>query len=161
VGFKTRRVQRGDPQALGRSRGGFSTKVHARAEGYGKLLTLAPTPDQQHDATLFETLLSQGAVKRPGPGRPKLRPQRIAGDKSYSSRRNGTFARRRGIRITIPHRRNERHRGQFDHTLYEQRSRVKRLFNRMKQFRRLATRYEKRADNYQTTWLIAATIRWL
>jgi transposase len=135
--------------------------VHVRAEGNGKLMTLALTPGQQHDATMFETLLSQGAVKRPGPGRPKLRPQRIAGDKGYSSRKIRTLARRRGIRITIPHRRNERHRGPFDRTLYKQRNRIERLFSRMKQFRRLATRYEKRAENYRAMWLIAATILWL
>ena len=76
---------------------------------------------------MFETLLSQGAVKRPGPGRPKLRPQRIAGDKGYSSRKIRSFAQRHGIRITIPHRRNEHHPGQFDRTIYKQRNRVERL----------------------------------
>ena len=135
--------------------------MHVRAEGNGKLMTLALTPGQQHDAPMFETLLSQGAVKRPGPGRPKLRPRRIAGDKGYSSRKIRAFARRRGIRITIPHRRNERHRGVFDRTIYKERNRVERLFNRMKQFRRLATRYEKRAENYRAMWLVAATILWL
>jgi transposase len=110
---------------------------------------------------MVETLLSQGAVKCPGSGQPKLRPQRIAGDKGHSSRKIRTFARRRGIRITIPHRRNERHRGQFDRTIYKQCNRVERLFSRMKQFRRLATRCDKRAENYRAMWLIAATILWL
>jgi len=53
------------------------------------------------------------------------------------------------MRITITHRHNERHRGPFDRcTVYKQRNHIERLFNRMKQFRRLATRHEKRAENY-------------
>jgi len=78
------RVQKGDPatEALGRSQGGFSTKVHIRAEGHGKLMTLVLTPGQRHETTAFEQLMAQGAVKRPGPGRPRLRPRRIIGDKA-------------------------------------------------------------------------------
>src|SRR5919199_1042408 len=77
----------GDPatEALGRSRGGFSTKVHLRAEGGGKPMTLVLTPGQAHEAPVFPRLLTQGAVRRPGPGRPRLRPDRVAGDKAYSS----------------------------------------------------------------------------
>ena len=52
-------------EALGRSQGGFSTKVHLRAEGGGKPLTVVLTPGQQHEATVARRLLRQGAVKRP------------------------------------------------------------------------------------------------
>jgi transposase len=65
------------------------------------------------------------------------------------------------MRITIPRKRNERHSGPFDRTVYRLRNRVERLINRLKQFRRLATRYDKRAENYRAMWLIAATILWL
>src|SRR5919199_935758 len=77
---------RGDPatEALGRSQGGFSTKVHLRAEGGGKLLTFLRTPGQPHEATVFEALLEQGAVQRPGRGRPRVRPRRVVGDKGYT-----------------------------------------------------------------------------
>ena len=88
-----------ESEALGRSRGGFSTKVHLRAEGGGQLLTLILTPGQQHEATVFESLLESGAVKRRGAGRPKRRPHRIIGDKGYSSRRIRRYARQHGIRI--------------------------------------------------------------
>ena len=98
-------------EALGRSRGGLSTKLHLRIEGQGKLMTIVLTPGQQHKATVFETLMEQGAVKRPGRGRPRLRPDRVVGDKGYSSRAIRGYAHRHGIRITIPRRSNERRHG--------------------------------------------------
>jgi len=124
-------------------------------------MTIALTPGQQHEATAFETLMAQGAVKRPGRGRPRWRPRRVVGDKGYSSRKIRHYLRRHGMRITIPHKRNEQRTGPFDRTVYRLRNRVERLINRLKQFRRLATRYDKRAANYRAMWLIAATILWL
>jgi transposase len=105
--------------------------------------------------------MEQGTVKRLGRGRPKLRPRRVAGDKGSSSRKIRAYLRRRGIRMTIPRKTNERRTGPFDRALYRQRNRVERLINRFKQFRRLATRYEKRADNYHGMWVIAAILLWL
>ena len=105
--------------------------------------------------------MEQGAVKRPGRGRPRLRPKRIVGDKGYSSGKIRAYLRRRGIRITIPRRTNERRTGPFNRTIYRARNRVERLINRLKQFRRLATRYEKRAVYHQAMWVIAATLLWL
>lgn len=124
-------------------------------------MTVALTPGQRHETTAFETLMAQGAVKRAGRGRPKLRPRRLIGDKGYSSRKIRQYLRQHGVRITIPRRRNEHRSGPFDQDLYRSRNRVERLINRLKQFRRLATRYEKRAENYRAMWLIAATILWL
>jgi transposase len=148
-------------EALGRGRGGFSTKVHLRAEGGGKLLALLLTPGQRHEATAFEALMEQGAVRRAGRGRPRRRPRRVVGDKGYSSRAIRRYARRHGISATIPRKRNERRYGPFDRAAYRARNRVERLINRCKQFRRLATRYEKRAENYRAMWVIAAIILWL
>lgn len=148
-------------EALGRSQGGFSTKVHLRAEGGGNLITLVLTPGQQHEATVFESLMAQGAVKRAGRGRPKRRPQRVAGDKAYSSGKIRHYLRQHGIRMTIPRRQNERRTGPFDRALYRLRARVECLINRLKQYRRLATRYDKCAVNYRAMWVIAATILWL
>src|SRR3712207_8996987 len=91
--------------------------------------------------------MEQGAVKRPGRGRPKLRPMRIVGDKGSSSRKIRSYLRRHGIRITIPRKVNERRTGPFDRALYRQRNRIERLINRFKQFRRLATRYERSEEH--------------
>jgi transposase len=119
------------------------------------------TPGQRHEATAFARLLEQGAVRRPGRGRPRLRPGRVVGDKGYTGRRHRASCRRRGIRHTIPRRRTERRTGPFDRAVYRLRNRVERLINRCKQYRSLATRYEKRAESSRTLWVIAATIRWL
>lgn len=148
-------------EALGGSQGGFSTKVHLRAEGQGKPLTILLTPGQQHEATVFEQLLAGPKLKRVGRGRPRVRPARIIGDKGYTGQPIRGYLRRKGIKITIPRRRNERKQGRFDRELYRQRNLVERLINRLKQFRRLATRYEKRAHNYMAMWQLGAILLWL
>ena len=132
-----------------------------RADGRGKLMTLILTPGQQHEASVFQQLLQQGAVRRVGRGRPRLRPKRVIGDKGYTGRRHRAACRRRGIRYTIPHQRTERRTGPFDRRLYRQRHRVENLIGRYKQFRSVATRYDKRAASYRALWLIAATILWI
>ena len=124
-------------------------------------MTIVLTPGQRHEATVFEQLMQQGAIKRCGCGRPRTRPHRIVGDKAYSSRAIRQYAHRKGIRVTIPRRRNERRTGRFDRAIYRLRNHVERLINRYKQFRRLATRYEKRAENYRAMWVIAAILLWL
>jgi transposase len=124
-------------------------------------MTFIVTAGERHEAVVFEPLMEQGAVKRRGRGRPRLRPKRVVGDKGYSNNKIRRYLRRRGIRITIPRKRNERHRGPFDRAIYRQRNRVERLINRLKQFRRVATRYEKRAVNYCAMLTIAAILLWL
>jgi transposase len=151
----------GGDEALGRSRGGFSTKLHLRAEGQGKPMVLRLTAGQRHEQTMFEPLMEAGRVKRRGRGRPRHRPKRVVGDKGYSSRRIRRYLRRKGIGGVIPHKRNERRYGRFDRAAYRERNRVERLINRLKQFRRVATRYEKRAVNYLAMVVIAAILLWL
>ena len=105
--------------------------------------------------------MASGAVKRSGRGRPKRRPGRVVGDKGDSSGKIRAYLRRHGIRSTIPHKANEHRSGPFDRSLYRMRERVERLINRLKQNRRIATRYEKCAANYRALWLIAAALLWL
>jgi transposase len=149
-----------EAEALGRSRGGFGTKLHVRAEGNGRLLTFALTPGQQYDITMSETLLEQGAVFRKATGRKRLYPKRLIADKGYTSRKFRTFLRKHRIAVTIPHKENEHHKGVFDKVLYRTRNRVERLFARLKQFRRIATRYEKRGENFAAMITIAAIFLW-
>ena len=119
------------------------------------------TAGQRHETVAFEALMEQGAVKRPGRGQPRLRPKRVVADKGYSSGKIRRYLRRRGIRMTIPHKQNERRTGPFDRQKYRERNRVERLINRLKQFRRVATRYEKRAVNYKAMLTLAAILLWL
>ncbi len=100
-------------------------------------------------------------MKRSGRGRPRLRPHRVVGDKGYSSGAIRCYLRRRGIRLTIPRKDNEKHRGQFDKAIYRTRNVVERCFNRLKQFRRIATRYEKNAENYLAMLTLASIQLWL
>lgn len=163
VPIPTLREQKGDlkTKALGVSQGGFSTKVHLCAEGDGNLMTLVLTPGQRHEFTGFVPLLEQGAVKPQGRGTGATvftpasyrRRQRLQLSAALSVRSAS------GIRTTIPHRSNQR-RDRFDKAVYRQRNRSMRLLNRLKQFRRLVTCYEKWAMNQRVMWFIVATILW-
>lgn len=124
-------------------------------------MTFILTPGQTHELKVAEQLIQQGSVKRSGRGRPKSRPQRIVGDKGYSSDKLRAFLKRRGIRYTIPRKSNEDRGGAFHKEIYRQRNRVERLINRLKQFRRIATRYEKRAANYAAMLMVASIVLWL
>ncbi len=132
-----------------------------RAEGSGKPMAFVLQPGHRHESLVFEALMDQGAVKRDGPGRPRYRPKRVVADKAYNNKRIRSWLRKRAIRVTIPRKANERRRGPFDKQLYKLRARVEQLINRLKQFRRIATRYEKRADNYLGMVTLGAILLYL
>src|SRR5215217_7782859 len=142
-------VQKSSPEreALGRSYGGFSTKIHIRCEGTGRLITFLLTPGQESDIDQAEKLMEKGAIRRPS-GQTHLRPLRLVADKGYTSRDFRNYLHRYHVRCTIARRGNERHRGSFNKQHYQKRNIVERLINRLKQFRRIATRYEKPATNF-------------
>ena len=112
------------------------------------------TPGQQHESTMFTALMDQGQVKRPNRGPARQRPQRVAGDKGYSYPHIRRYLRQRGIRVTIPRRKDQPRGGRFDRTLYRARNVVERLIGRLKQFRRIATRYDKLAESYRMIWVL-------
>jgi transposase len=126
-----------------------------------KLLVVLLTQGQRHEHTVFAQLMECGAIKRAGRGRPRLRPKRVCGDKGYSSGAIRRYVRQRGIKALIPRKKNERPQPRFDRTAYRERNVVERLINRLKRYRRIATRYEKRAANYLAMWIIAAILDWL
>jgi transposase len=121
-------------------------------------MTFVVTAGQRHESVVFAQVMEQGAVKRPGRGRPRPCPGRVVADTGYSSRKIRRYLRRRGIRYTIPRKRNERRTGPFDRRRYRERNRVERLINRLKQFRRVATRYEKRAIYYKGMLTLATIL---
>jgi transposase len=146
---------------LGRSRGGYSTKIHLRCERGGKPMVLVLTGGERHEQPLLPTLMERGAVKRQGRGRPRIRPDRVAGDKGYSSSTVRRYLHKRRIGIVIPTRADEAPDPAFDRAAYRERNVVERLINRLKQWRRIATRYEKRAANYLGMLTLAAILLWL
>ena len=118
------------------------------------------TGGERHEQLALPALLDQGAVKRPGRGRPRLRPQRVAGDKGYSSRTARAELRRR-IGPVIPRKCNERRDGRFDRAAYRERNRMERLINRLKHHRAIATRYDKLGEHYRALLVIAMILLWV
>lgn len=133
----------------------MSTKIHIRCEGTGRLITFLLTPGQESDINLAEELMEKGAILRSS-GQVRLRPKRLVADKGYTSRAFRRYLHRKHIRCTIARRSNERRRGSFNKSHYRKRNIVERLINRLKQFRRIATRYEKRASNFAAMITIAS-----
>jgi transposase len=121
-------------------------------------MVLLATAGQRHEAPMLRRLMESGAVKRPGRGRPRIRPQVVVGDKGYSFASLRRYLRARGIRAVIPAKSDQRRQPGFDRTVYRQRNRVERTVGRLKQFRRVATRYEKREANYLAMVKIAAVV---
>ncbi|MGW4101630.1 IS5 family transposase [Streptomyces sp. NPDC004976] len=160
-----------DDHALGRSRGGLTTKIHLACDGRGRPLAILLTPGQRHDSICARPLLERIHVPRTGVGRPRCRPDQVIADKAYSSRGFRAYLRKRGIAHTIPektdqrrHRHNRgRHGGRppaFDRHLYRRRNVVERCFNRLKGFRGIATRYEKTATSYEAAVNLASFLLW-
>jgi len=86
--------------AIGRSRGGLSTKIHQLVDGAGRPLVVLLTPGQAGDSPMFLPLMAQLRVRSPS-GRPRTRPERVRGDKAYSSRAIRWHLRDRGIQSVI------------------------------------------------------------
>ncbi len=130
------------------------------------------TPGNVNDSTVFDTVLQAVRVPRLTVGRPRRRPETVIADKAYSSRAIRSGLRRRGIRAVIPERADQvagrRRRGSaggrppaFDSEQYKNRNVVERCFSRLKQFRAIATRFDKLAARYLAGLRIASLILWL
>jgi Transposase DDE domain len=154
-------------EALGRSRGGLTTKVPLLADDRCRPLVLLTSPGQRGDCPMFRPLLQGLRIGRHHRGRPRTRPARVRGDKAYSSRDNRCYLRRRGIKATIAQpadQRAYRRRGRalaFDRAQYRMRNAVKRCVNKLKAYRAVAMRYDKRDYIFQGTLNTAAIMIWL
>ena len=158
--------------ALGRSRGGVSTKIHQLVDGQGRPLVVILTPGQAGDSPMLAPLLTHLSVARLGPGRPRTRPEAVIGDKAYSSRAIRAQLRARRVTAVIPqpadqiaHRKRRGSAGgrppTFDAETYKGRNVIERSFNDHKQWRGLATRYDKLASIYRGGVVLRAITIWL
>ena len=159
-------------EGLGRSRGGLTTKIHLAADRRCRPLTRILTPGQHGDCQRFIPLMQALRIARRGLGRPRTRPGAAMGDKAYSSAANRAYLRKRGIKAVIPvkedQKKHRRGRGRaggrppvFDAGRYKERNTVERCFAKLKQFRAVATRYDKREFMYQGTVDVASIRIWL
>lgn len=130
------------------------------------------TPGNVNDATAFTQVLDEICIPGIVTGRPRTTPTRVLGDKAYSSRAIRHLLRCRGITATTPERRdqiaNRRRRGNlggrppvFDKEVYRDRNVVERCFSRLKQFRAIATRFDKLATRYRAGVILVSLILWL
>lgn len=164
--------ERRQAEALGRSRGGLTTKLHLICDGQGRPLSFELTPGNVNDNVEMGAVLDGVSVKRSGRGRPRKRPESLNLDKGYSYRTCRQELRRRGIPAMIPERRDQRENRRkkgpkggrpvvYDAERYAQRSWVERCLCRMKGWRRIATRYDKRAVHYEAFVTLACILIWL
>uniref|UniRef100_UPI003592EEAD IS5 family transposase n=1 Tax=Arthrobacter oryzae TaxID=409290 RepID=UPI003592EEAD len=158
--------------AIGRSRGGLSTKIHHACDGKGRPLAMIVGPGQAGDSPMFPVVMEAVRVPRLGGGPPRTRPEAVLGDKAYSSRANRSLLRSRGIKTVIPepsdqirHRKRRGSRGgrpvNFDSNIYKGRNTVERSFSLFKQWRAIATRYDKLALTYRAGVVLYAVVIWL
>jgi transposase len=129
------------------------------------------TAGQAADSPQFIPVLKKLRVRGPV-GRPRTRPDAVAGDKAYSSRGNRAYLRTRGIKAVIPEKKdqaaNRKKKGfnggrpvSHDADLYKERNTVERAINRMKAWRGIATRYDKTPGSYLAGLHLRASVIWI
>jgi transposase len=150
----------------------MTCKLHLVCDGKGRPLGLVLTGGHAADGSLFRLVMDTIQVHGGGPGRPRTRPDRVLADKAYTAKANRDYLTGRGIKHTIPERddqkANRARRGSaggrprtFDAPSYKDRNVVERCFNKLKNWRGIATRYDKTARSYLGGVTLAATLIWI
>ena len=147
------RAKKSTPAAecLGRSRGGFSTKLHAVVDALGNGLQLRLTPGQQADSPQLPDLL-QALPEAPGA---------IVADKAYDTNKVLEAIAKRNAKPVIPPKKNRRNQRAYDKNLHADRNKVERFFGRLKEARGVATRYEKTATSFLAIAHLLAALDWM
>lgn len=136
-------------EAQGKSRGGLSTKLHLAVDGLGNPVRILLTEGQASEYWQSEALIEGFAA------------QFILADKGYDSDRFVDAIRQGGAEPVIPSRKCRREQRAYDKVLYKERNLVERLFQKLKNYRRIATRYERLARNYRSMLFLASAVIWL
>ena len=147
----TRRAKKSTPEAecLGRSRGGVSTKIHARTDALGNAVRLPATAGPAGDCPQALPLLKDS------------QPSKLLADTAYDSDDIRAYRAEHGIEAVIPSHPNRLKPVEMDEETYRDRNIIGRFFGRLKQYRRLATRYEKTVVSFLACRHVAAALDWL
>ena len=137
--------------ALGRSRGGFSTKIHLRTNAQGLPIGTALTPGETHDVKGYEALMEEAASD----------PKVLLAGRGYDADSIRADIAKRGGTPVIPTKKNRRVQIEIDGAIYALRNRIERCFNRLKNSRRFATRYDKLAETFGGFVHLVAIRLWL
>ena len=134
-------------QAVGRSRGGRTSKIHALADNLGRPVAFTLTPGNIADISVAKDLLGTLAP-----------PKRLLADKAYDADSLRTWLKARGVEAVIPSNATRNRPYPLDKTAYKRRNLIERMFCRLKDWRRLATRYDRNARNFLSALALAAAI---
>lgn len=137
------------PEALGRSVGGHTTKVHAVCDAFGLPIRFLLTGGEVHESRMAQSLIEG------------LHADYLLADKGYDSNDFIAEVERAGMTVVIPSKRNRLQPRTYDKAIYRERNQIERLFNRLKNCRRMATRYEKTARNFLAMLQLAGMMLWL
>ena len=149
--MRRRRKGGTERNALGRSRGGFSTKINARTNAEGLPFGIVITPGQAHDVTAFPALMHEIDHD----------PEQMLGDKGYDSAAVRQEIEKRGGETVIPTTASRKIQQVVDKAIYALRNRIERFFNRLKNSRRVATRYDKLVESFVAFVLLASIRCWI
>ena len=144
-----RRKRGAQRQAIGRSRGGRNTKIHAIGDAKGRLLSILLTGGEAHDCTVAERLIQRTKAAA-----------ELLGDKAYDSAELREWIEDRGTKPVIPNRSNRKQPFSFNKRSYKKRHWIENAMCRIKDFRRIATRYDKLARNFLAAACLVAAIVW-
>ena len=131
-------------QGLGRSKGGFSTKLSAATDALGNPCRLLAGPGQENDIVKAQDLVDG------------IKPGAVLADRAYNADRLMDVILDVGAEPVIPPRRHRKHQHAYDKALSKERNAIERFFNKLKQFRRIATRYDKLLTTFMGFVKIAA-----
>jgi transposase len=143
------RTKKEGAQSLGRSRGGFSTKIHLATDALGNALRFILTGGERNDITQAEALVEDLAAHY------------VIADKAYDAAPFVMKLKERNLEVVIPSRRNRKEQREIDTYLYKERHLIENQIGKLKQFRRVFSRFDKLAKNYLSFIYFASTVVWL
>ena len=138
-----------DQQGLGRSCGGFSSKIHAKVDAFGMPLTIIITAGQAADIKQAEALVGEDVCED------------LLADRGYDSDDLRDKLNEKKIRPVIPGKKNRLQPIEYDRYTYKERNAIERFFGRLKEYRRIATRYDKTAIMFKAGIVMACIFMWL